>query len=44
MRTNLFDVAQSQVEEVTGDKMSMNINNDEHKAGAGSSMEPSKLG
>nr|POE61372.1 hypothetical protein CFP56_40977 [Quercus suber] len=38
------DIAQSQVEEVSGDKISMNINNDEYKEGAGASMEPSKSG
>nr|POF08264.1 hypothetical protein CFP56_55665 [Quercus suber] len=36
-----IDLLQSQLEELIEDKMSMHINNNEHKEGVGSSMEPS---
>nr|POF03393.1 hypothetical protein CFP56_60582 [Quercus suber] len=35
------ELAQSQLEAITEDKMSMNIKNNEHKEGVGSSIEPS---
>ena len=43
VRNNLFDVelAHSQVEELTEEKMSKETTEYEHKEGAGSSMEPS---